>query len=175
MSQDTRTEKFVHLYTSCQRQLYVYVRSHVPSATDCDDVIQNVGTVLWEKFDTYRPEESFVRWVFGIARLEILKYRQKQKCRNVGLRAELADLVASETLDVSEAADVLSEALRKCVEKLSPWSRVVLQQRFEAGKSVQEIAKGFGRAEVTVYKTLQGIYDTLYDCVQAEVGGRASS
>jgi RNA polymerase sigma-70 factor, ECF subfamily len=174
MSQDSRTDKFVHLYTSCQRQLYVYVRSHVPSAADCDDVIQNVGTVLWEKFDTYRPEESFVRWAFGIARLEVLKFRQKQGRGAVGLRAEMIDLVCKETLEISETADILSEALRKCVEKLSPWSRVVLKQRFEVGKSVREIAKGFNRTEIAVYKTLQGIYDTLYDCVQAEVPRRTS-
>jgi RNA polymerase sigma-70 factor, ECF subfamily len=174
MSQDSRTAGFVSLYAGCQRQLYVYVRSHVPSAADCDDVVQNVGTVLWEKFDTYKPEESFARWAFGIARLEVLKYRQKQGRRAMGLRAELVDLVAKETLEISETADILSEALRKCVEKLSPWSRVVLKQRFEAGKSVREIAQGFGRSERTVYQTLQSIYDTLYDCVQAEVPGRTS-
>jgi RNA polymerase sigma-70 factor, ECF subfamily len=174
MSQDSRTDEFVSLYASCQRQLYVYVRSHVRSAADCDDVIQNVGVVLWEKFDTYRPEESFAHWAFGIARLEVLKHRQKSGHRLVGLRGELVDLIADETLKVSETADLLGEALRECVEKLSPWSRVVLKQRFELGKSVREIAQGFNRSERSVYQTLQNIYQTLYDCVKAAVPGRAS-
>jgi RNA polymerase sigma-70 factor, ECF subfamily len=174
MSQDSRTDKFVSLYAGCQRQLYVYLRSHVPLAADCDDLLQNVGTVLWEKFDAYKPEESFARWAFGIARLEVLKYRQTQGRRVMGLRAELVDIVAKETLEISETADILSEALRKCVEKLSPWSRVVLRQRFEVGKSVHEIAHGFNRSERAIYQTLQSIYDTLYDCVQAEVPRRTS-
>lgn len=110
MSQDSRTDKFVSLYTSCQRQLYVYVRSQVSSAADCDDVLQNVGAVLWEKFDSYRPEESFARWAFGIARLEVLKYRQQQCRRVTGFRAELVDVVAKETLEVSETANLLGEA-----------------------------------------------------------------
>jgi RNA polymerase sigma-70 factor, ECF subfamily len=172
MNQDSRTEQFAKLFTSCQRQLYVYVRSHIPSAADCDDVIQNVGVVLWEKFDAYQPEESFIRWAFGIARLEMLKFRQKQGRRAVELQAELADLAADEIGRISETADVLSEALRKCIEKLSPWNQVVLRQRFEAGKSVREIALGFNRTESAVYKTLQGIYDTLYECVQTEVPRR---
>lgn len=174
MGQDSQTDKFVSLYTACQRRLYVYVRSHVPSAADCDDVLQNVSAVLWEKFVEYRPDEDFTRWAFGVARLEVLKYRQKQSSRAIRLRVELADLVAKETLEVSEAADVLSETLRKCIEKLSPWNLVILRQRFEAGKSVHEIAQKLDRSDNAVYKTLQGIYDNLYDCVQSEEPGRTS-
>ena len=84
----------------------------------------------------------------------------------------MLDVAAAEILEVSERADALGEALRKCVEKLSPWHLVVLRQRFEAGKSVREIAQRFNRSEAAVYKTLQGIYDALYECVQAEVPGR---
>ncbi len=174
MSQDSQTDKFVSLYTACQRRLYVYVRSHVPSAADCDDVLQNVSAVLWEKFAEYRPEEDFARWAFGVARLEILKYRQKQSSRATRLRLELADLVAQETLEVSETADALSEMLRKCVEKLSPWNLVILRQRFDDGKSVHEIAQKLNRTDNAVYKTLQGIYDKLYDCVKSEETGRTS-
>ena len=77
MSGDSRTAEFLSHYTKCQRQIYVYVRSHIQSTADCDDVVQNVGAVLWEKYGAYRPEESFTRWAFGIARLEVLKYRHK--------------------------------------------------------------------------------------------------
>jgi RNA polymerase sigma-70 factor, ECF subfamily len=174
MTGDSRTAEFLARYTKCQRQIYVYVRSQIQSIADCDDVVQNVGAVLWEKYDTYRPEESFTRWAFGVARLEVLKYRQKQGRRALTLRTDLVELVAAETAEVSETADALAEGLRTCVEKLSPWSQVVLRQRFEAGQSVREIAERFGRTESAVYKTLQGIYDTLYDCVQAEVARRAS-
>ena len=87
------------------------------SAADCDDVLQNVGAVLWEKFDSYRPEESFARWAFGIARLEVLKYRQQQCRRVTGFRAELVDVVAKETLEVSETANLLGEALTEVRRK----------------------------------------------------------
>ncbi|NLF06500.1 MAG: hypothetical protein GX594_00760 [Pirellulaceae bacterium] len=113
-----------------------------------------------------------MRWAFGVARLEILKHRQARGSRAVVFRSDLIDIAAEEIMEVSEKSDALGEALRKCVEKLSPWHLVVLRQRFEAGKSVREIAQGFNRSEAAVYKTLQGIYDALYECVQAEVPGR---
>lgn len=50
----------------------------------------------------------------------------------------------------------------------------MLKQRFEVGKSVRDIALGCNRSEIAVYKTLQSIYDTLYDCVKAEVPRRTS-
>ena len=51
---------------------------------------------------------------------------------------------------------------------------MILRQRFEAGKSVHEIAQKLDRSDNAVYKTLQGIYDNLYDCVQSEEPGRTS-
>lgn len=174
MSQDSRTTQFLALYANCQRQLYVYVRSHIFSTSDIDDVLQEVSAVLWEKFDTYRPGESFARWAFGIARFEVLKHREKQGRKPVGLNEELLDMVAEETLETSETADLMSEGLRTCLEKLPPWNRVMLRQRFEAGKSIKEIAHELNRTESAVYKTLSGTYDSLYDCVQAEVSRRAA-
>ena len=176
MTQDSRTTQFLALYTGCQRQLYVYVRSQVSLANETDDLVQEISAVLWEKFDSYRPGESFVRWACGVARMKILQYRQDCRKRGrlvLGLDEELVDLVAHETLEISETAHVMSEALRKCMEKLSPRDLIILRERFEAGKSVKQIAQRLDRTESAVYKTLQAIYDSLYDCVQAELARKA--
>ena len=177
MTQDSRTTQFLALYASCQRQLYVYVRSQIPFANETDDLVQEISAVLWEKFDTYRAGESFVRWACGIARMKILQYRQDRRKRGrlvFGLDEELGDLVVNETLEISETAHVMSEALRKCMQKLSPRDLVILRERFEAGKSIKQIAQALDRTESAVYKTLQGIYDSLYDCIQAEVARKPS-
>jgi DNA-binding NarL/FixJ family response regulator len=61
------------------------------------------------------------------------------------------------------------------MQKLPPWQIVILRERFEAGKSVKQIAQSIDRTESAVYKTLQGSYDSLYDCIQAEVARKVSS
>jgi RNA polymerase sigma-70 factor, ECF subfamily len=177
MTQDPRTAEFLGLYASCQRQLYVYVRSQVPLANETDDLIQEISAVLWEKFDSFRRGESFVRWACGIARMKILKYRQECRKRGrfvLGLDEELVDLVLNESLEISETACVMSEALRRCMEKLSPREMIILRERFEAGKSVKQIAQRWDRTESAVYKSLQTIYDSLYDCIQAELARKES-
>lgn len=169
MSEDLRTKEFLGRYTSCQRQLFVYVRCHVPNAQDADDVMQNISCVLWEKYATFRPEEDFASWACGVARLEVLKYRQQNKrTRTVGLQEDLADRVVDEILQASIDANVQYETMRGCLEKISAWGRWILKLRYEFGKSVVEIAKEVGCTEAAVYKTLQRIHDALYDCVEQE-------
>lgn len=178
MIENSRTTQFLDLYANCQRQIYVYIRSQIYSANDVDDLVQEVAAVLWEKFDSYRPDESFVRWACGIARMKILKYLhncQKRGQLVVGLDEEIINLVANETLEASETSHVMSGALRKCMEKLTPFNRIILRERFESGKSVKQIAQGLGRTESTVYKNLQGIYDSLYECIQTELARKESS
>ena len=140
MTEDSRTTQFLGLYANCQREVYVYVRSQIPFDNDVDDLLQEIATVLWEKFDSYHPNESFVRWACGIARMKILKYRHNRQKRSrllVGLDEELLDLVANETLEVSETSHLMSEALRKCMEKLSPLNCIILRERFTAWQNRQ--------------------------------------
>ena len=176
MSEDLRTKQFLALYTSCQRQLHVYVRCHVPNAQDADDVLQEISGVLWEKFGQFRPEEDFTRWACGVARLEVLKYRrQNKRARTVGLKEDFADRVLDDILQASTDANIMYEAMTACLEKISAWGRWILKLRYESGKSVVEIAKELGCTEAAVYKTLQRIHDALYDCVEAELSRSASS
>ena len=175
MTEDSRTKEFLALYTSCQRQLYVYVRCHVPNAQDADDVLQDISGVLWEKFAQFRREDDFARWACGVARLEVLKYRQRQKrSRTVVLKEDLADRVLDDILQASMDANTLYEAMRACLEKISAWGRWILKLRYESGKSVVEIARELGCTEAAVYKTLQRIHDALYDCVEAELSRSGS-
>jgi DNA-directed RNA polymerase specialized sigma24 family protein len=39
--------------------MYTYIRSQVLSAHDADDIFQEVGAVLWKRFDEYRPDTDF--------------------------------------------------------------------------------------------------------------------
>lgn len=176
MGEDSRTKEFLSLYTSCQRQLYLYVRCHVPNAQDTDDVLQNISGVLWEKFGQFRRGEDFGRWACGVARLEILKYRRLSKrTKTIGLKEDLTDRVLEDILQASSEANVLYEAMRACLDKVSPWGRWVLMLRYESGKSVAEIARELGCTEAAVYKMLQRIHDALYECVEAELSRSASS
>lgn len=175
MTEDTRTKEFLALYTSCHRQLYAYVRCHLPNAQDADDALQDISGVLWEKFGECRSNEDFVRWACGVARIEVLKYRQRtRRSRTIRLTEELADRALDDILQASSDANALYETMRGCLDKVSAWGRWILRLRYESGKSVHDIAKEVGCTEAAVYKTLQRIHDGLYDCIETERSGSSS-
>jgi len=167
LNEHSRTGDFLDLYAKYQRQLYVFIRGHVPLRSDIDDVFQDASRVLWEKFDQYQAGSDFGSWAFAVVRLQLLKYYESQDRLTHLLNPEIASLVAKELVEVSRSADTRVEALRGCIEKLLPRDQLLLKQRYDSARSVKELADKLQRTESAVYKTLQKIHDGLFDCVKA--------
>jgi RNA polymerase sigma factor (sigma-70 family) len=71
--------------------------------------------------------------------------------------------------DGSSAVDLLA-ALRKCVARLGPRARQVVEMRYAEGLRSGEIAKRLGVKTPTMYVTLTRIHRTLSDCMKREEG-----
>ena len=110
MAENARAREFLDLYIKYQRQMYVFLRGHIPFGGDIDDVFQDASRVLWEKFDEYRPETDFRGWAFAVLRLQVLKYYEGRERLTRILSPEVANLVAKELAEVSQSADVRVEA-----------------------------------------------------------------
>ena len=78
MERPSRSERFAELFHQHGRAIYSCVRALVPHAQDADDVFQETCTVLWEKFDQYRPNINFLAWASRIAHYKILKLRERR-------------------------------------------------------------------------------------------------
>lgn len=174
MERDNLTKAFLELYAKHQREIYVYLRAHIPTGSDIDDVFQDSCLVLWEKFDQYRPETNFRAWAFSVVRLRILKYYERQNRFSQLLNPEVAALLAKEFQAVGETVGWRVEALRNCLEKLQPQEKLLLQQRYESTKTVREISQKLHRTESAVYKTLNKIHRSLFNCVKTQLFRRAS-
>ena len=63
----TRTEEFVELSSSHQRQLLGYIFTLVGNMDDAEDLLQQTNLILWRKFDDYQPGTDFIRWACYVA------------------------------------------------------------------------------------------------------------
>ncbi len=72
-----RDEVFISRMNAAQRQLRAFLVGLAPSATDADDVLQEVNLALWRKRDQYDPSQDYLRWAFGFAALELRSHRRK--------------------------------------------------------------------------------------------------
>ena len=78
-------EEFLEHYLEIQRPLRAYLLGATGCLHETDDLSQVVWQVLWKKLDEFDERRSFKAWSFGIARLEVLKWRQrKARSREVG-------------------------------------------------------------------------------------------
>src|SRR4051794_25929811 len=91
-----RVDEFVTLYLQNSRRVYGFVRSLVPHKPDADDVFQEVGRTLWEKFDQYEGGTNFLVWAFSIARFAVFHYRRSQSRQPSRLSDAVFELIAAE-------------------------------------------------------------------------------
>ena len=68
-------DQFLRLFMEHEEALRLFVRSLLFSQDESREVMQEVASVLWRKFDDSLESASFRRWAFGVARMEVLSFR----------------------------------------------------------------------------------------------------
>jgi RNA polymerase sigma-70 factor (ECF subfamily) len=160
---------FVALYES-QR---VPLRGFLLAATGCphqaDDLLQNVACVLLAKFARYDHGRPFGPWVIGIARLEVLKWRQRRARRREVLSVEAIDVMAA---DFAGRPDLLAERLAllpDCIAQLQEAARRLVALRYDEGLAAKAIAARVGRTPAAIDMALSRIRRTLRDCMASKL------
>ncbi len=146
-----------------------YVTSIVRDPYLAEDVFQEVGIIVLEKGHVVEDAEGFPRWVRRVARLESLNAARKKKLRT--LDAEVLDGLDGcwdERPDEDDQVEAL-EALRRCLGKLSPKARRIVEARYGEGKGGQELAAQLGKPVNTIYVSLSRIHKTLRECVRGKL------
>ncbi len=157
--------QFIRLYAQHQTQLFRYVASLVPRLEDAEDVLGQVTVVLLENFDTYQPGTNFLAWARRIAHLRVLEYYRKSKRQRL-----LSERVLKKLAQEAECRDTVSEerlgALHKCIEKVSPKDRDLIDQRYREGAKTVDLARQLGRSANSLYLSLGRIRRSLLRCIE---------
>lgn len=163
---DTAAREFVRQLTASQRRLYAFIRSQVYSRNDADEVMQQTTTVLWEKYESFRPDGDFVRWACGIARLEVLAHFRNRRRLRVVLDEDVAATVGDRLATAAAEVDLRLDMLVDCMKELMIRDRDLIERRYRSEQSIGEIAVALGVSESLVYKRLSHSRDMLYECIQ---------
>jgi RNA polymerase sigma-70 factor (ECF subfamily) len=149
------------------------LRSFLLAATgsvhESDDLFQSVARVLWEKFAEYDAERAFRAWALGVARLEVLKWRQSKARSREVLSEEAISQVAAAAGDGGEWADGLSEFLRTCLAQLKSTARRVMELKYGESLPIREIAARVGKSVSAVEMILVRSRRALRDCVERQI------
>ena len=147
-------------------KLLAYIRAIVCDHHLAEDVFQEVAVLAVRKRDEIRDGQHFLAWMRLAARHHALKVLRRQH-RSLLLDEALLDHLDEQWAehDPSSTTDLV-EALRSCVERLSPHARHLVKLRYADGISGLRLAEVVDRSLNTVYVSLSRIHRSLKDCIR---------
>ncbi len=167
MDQDRRTLDFVRLLMRHQQEIYAYVLTLVPHVHDADDLFQDGMTVMWRKFDQFKPGTNFAAWAVQIMRYQILEYRRNAaRGKRVLMEDSLFEALMDHIPTIQDEAAARIEALRKCQALLDDRAKRLLKMRYERNISIGEIASYLKVSRRHVYHVLGQINSVLLRCMR---------
>ncbi|MBN2064736.1 MAG: sigma-70 family RNA polymerase sigma factor [Sedimentisphaerales bacterium] len=166
-------EYFLYLLTPVQGRLYAFILSRWPNKSDADDIMQEVISVLWSKFDSYEPGTEFLAWAFTVTKYILSGFRRKHKNYPVQFSAETLEMLDKHTDEFNSVYDNRIETLRECVKKLPVRDLSLLKLKYEEGLPSQKIASRFGMSVRTFYRNISKAHAILMQCMSlsSKAGG----
>ncbi|MFC1766103.1 sigma-70 family RNA polymerase sigma factor [Planctomycetota bacterium] len=159
------TEAAVY-WTQVQFDVAGFVASLIPNYSDAEDVMQQVAVVAISKFDEFDQDRSFRDWVLGIARYEVLKYRERNAREKLIFCQALIDQIAAAYCRPERGTDQIYHALRQCLQAVKGRNRQALNQWYVKRAGAVQIAQELGISKNTLYVMLHRLRNSLRGCVE---------
>jgi RNA polymerase sigma-70 factor, ECF subfamily len=138
-----------------------FLRSRLFSDTALDDLLQEILLAIHAGRHTYRPEQPFQHWMFGIARHKLIDYFRKQGRLNAR-EVSGDDLVTFMADPANTPEEALSyKDIRQALTQLPDKQRRVMVLTKIEGYSMAEAAAKLGMTETAVKVTAHRAYKRL--------------
>lgn len=163
-------ERVARLVLRQRMELTAYIQSIVRDIHQAEDVFQEVCVKAIKHFADFTDETHLAKWVRRVARNHSIDLLRRSSNQLLLLDESVLELIEQEwpEQESTETVDKL-EALRKCMGKLTPYSRQVLKLRYMEGLAGTEVADTMNRKVDTIYKALARLHMGLRDCVQRQM------
>lgn len=152
-----------------QTRLRGLVRCLLVRTSDVEDVLQEVNAVLWQKADEFRPGSDFWGWASQIARYkaihQVRKYSRERLIFDDELLDQMAELAERRLVEL----DCRHDALERCLQRLPPAQRQLIDLRYSGGHAMQTISELLGRPECSIRQTLYRIRASLLACIEGQL------
>jgi RNA polymerase sigma-70 factor, ECF subfamily len=159
---------FMKHFLAAEAVLKAYLLSAVGDMNAADELLGEVSSVLWEKFDRYDPDRAFRPWAIGVARLEVLKWRQSAARKREVLSPEAIDALTDSADQYAAELDDRLVHLRSCLETIGAATRNVLRLRYWRKMQINQIAEQVGKSTAAIEMTLVRARRGLRDCVESK-------
>jgi RNA polymerase sigma-70 factor (ECF subfamily) len=128
------------LYARHHVKVYRFVLRLLGDACKAEDIVSEVFLDVWRQADRFEGRSQVATWILGIARFKSLSVRRSR--RHEPLDHAVLETMADSADDPEQALQKKSEGalLRKCIERLSPEHRAVIDLVYYHAMTVEQIA-----------------------------------
>jgi RNA polymerase sigma-70 factor (ECF subfamily) len=172
---ENNNEQFVKLFLANQASIYAFILSILPNRSDADDILQDTGLVLCQRFGEFRPDSNFFAWACRIAHYKVLDHSKRLARSPVHFDDRLIEAFVEDSIASADERDDEFAALLRCMQKLSARDRELLDRCYQPKVSTRTVAEELNRPADTIYKRLRRIRTTLFECVTRSLAREARS
>ena len=168
-AQPNQQEEVQKLFVAHISVIKGFITGLCPNFADADDILQQVFLVTTRKADSFELGTHFLAWVRRIARFVVLEHFRSKKKQPCTLDEDILDLVSESAETLDDTWGDQRSALEKCMEKITPAMRKLLEMRYLKGLMPTQIAARFSRSLNAVNVDLARIRKVLRDCADNEL------
>jgi RNA polymerase sigma-70 factor, ECF subfamily len=175
MHDSSQTAEFVRLWTLHGQSVYAYLLALTSNYADADEIYQDVGMTLWEKFDQFVLGTDFPAWARRVALNKVRSFRQLRRHGTILCSPELLDALDLTVAEEIETLTAQHKAFADCFERLPARHKELMRRRYQPGATPRSVAEQIGRNVNAVYQALSRIHNVLFDCVRKAAFREGSS
>jgi RNA polymerase sigma-70 factor (ECF subfamily) len=163
-------QRFTVLWTEAHPVVAAFISGMVPRHHDAEDLLQRTAATLVTIREKYDPTQPFVAWALGVARIEVLKYRQENRRHRLVFDSETIEAVADAFERVAPSLSEKKAALDECIAKLRGRVREIFQLHYVEQLRPTEIAARLGRSAQSVFIAMHRGRIALRTCMERTLG-----
>ena len=159
-------QRFLSLFLRSEREVFRYVAALVPNVADAEDIVQQTALSLWEKFDSYDPNQPFTPWACRFALNKTRQWLERRQRWQALLEGGLAEELAQRREELKPELAARMKHLEGCLNKLPEEQRSLVEGYYYRRDGIEKLAESSGRTLAATYKTLQRVRQALQVCIE---------
>ena len=167
-------QQFLSLFLRSEREIFRYVAALVPNVADAEDIVQQTALALWEKFDSYDPNQPFTPWACRFALNKTKQWVERRQRWQALLEGGLVEELARRREELRPEIETRLKHLEGCFNKLPAEQRSIVEGYYYRRDGIEKLAEQSGRTVAATYKTLQRIRQALQTCIENAAKGGAA-
>lgn len=163
---------FQRLIVEAQHDLFAFIALMAGNTADARELLQETNLALLKKATQYDRARPFRAWARSVAYYEVLTFRQKQRRERLVFNDDIFDRLSATVMQEDEDEELKSmrqTALARCLDKLTPNQRNLINLRYNQDFSVGRLAQKMACTETAVSTLLYRIRRVLGECIRFEI------